>query len=934
LQLEHLECRYLPTIAWPTALQPTATQGHHEVLDQAAELPISWTPNTGGQPASVVVGTTGTLGAGPAGAADVDWYHFSLDRAARVTLGTFSQANGTVLSLYNTDGLFSDPYDPLGHRLLVQEEAPAGGDQDSAPIMRDLAAGDYYVAVSGAGNLYFHPFIAGSGYAGGTGAYRLLFQATDLDLTSADLPRVLAIDPAGHAIAERVYDRSPTLIRVDLSGPVDPNAVNASVTNISAPGGGNFVAGITFSSVANELTLNLTAPLLPGTYEVVLSAQGLAGAPVLGADASLIFNVAGIDGNTALGAGPDNTLASARELNLAGSNPVQIAGAIGDDPTRASPFDPNSVDVYHFQVTDAIPSGLTAEVFAGRIGSPLLPALSLFEQSGNQLHLVALNTGTGNPEPASGASPVLFPLLTDPALYVPLTPGDYYLVVSALGNTPDPFGGDIPLDPTTPLAQSFGGFAFQGGAYVLNVQVQSAATPPEVTAVTGLSTDSSADPPAQFVVQFSEAVNLQQLAFAALQNTLSAVSIQGPGGSSFSPHFASFNPATNEATFVVVDRLPPGAYQLHLSGVDPSGPITDIAGNPLVGNDASGDFVYDFNVGTLGHGTAFGETANDGQHPQDLGVLAPFDLADGVTVTGGFGAEGADYYQFQVLQARPYTLSVQALPTGTSVPLGNWLTMTNLTTGTTMALIPQGTLPNPADQVNTDGQIQVLAFLQPGAVYRIGVASWAAGPTYQLQLTAGFNIESPPPLTTGPGTAIRVRLLNNGNDPQPPPVLPPNPPSPPGPVSPPTRTAGTGAAHASPPDIVPADVLLGLAAGPVGGVNSLQGATPAQDAFDRIFARAPMPLLSDAILRVAVLPLHFSTDTADGSDSTPAIQSSLAERASPWQGLLDSLWALWNSVSSTSAEKSEIALPAAPESIAVDDSASASVNADEWDEEP
>src|SRR6202035_5138363 len=103
---------------------------------------------------------------------------------------------------------FSAPYDPLGHRLLVQQQAAAGGNEDGSPIVRSLAAGDYYVAVSGAGNFYFHPFVAGSGYPGSTGPYRLLFQATDLQITAADLPAVLAIDPDAHPVGDRVYDRS------------------------------------------------------------------------------------------------------------------------------------------------------------------------------------------------------------------------------------------------------------------------------------------------------------------------------------------------------------------------------------------------------------------------------------------------------------------------------------------------------------------------------------------------------------------------------------------------------------------------------------------------------------------------------------------------------------------------------------------------------
>jgi hypothetical protein len=912
LQLEPLESRNLPALSWPVTLQPVGNSGPHEVLDQALDLPVVWAPGSGGQPAEALAGVSGNIGGGPDGAADVDWYHFALDRAATVTLGTFSQMQGTVISLYNTDTPFSDPYDPLGHRLVAQQQAAAGGNQDQSPITRSLAAGDYYVAVSGAGNLYFHPFVAGSGYPGATGPYRLLFQATDLQISPVDLPAVLAIDPEAYSVGDRVYDRSPLLIRVDLSGPVDPSQVIASVSSTAPGSSNNFVSSVAFSSVANELSLYLTGPLLPGTYEVEIAAHDAGGAPILAADSSLVFTVAGIDGNTVPGTGGDNTPATARELNVASGNLVQVVGTIGTDPTSSIPFDANGVDVYHFQVTDARPYALTAEVFAGRIGSPLFPAVSLFERVGGQLHLVTLNVGTGNPEAASDVSPVPNPLQYDPALYAALTSGDYYLVVSALGNTPDPFGGDLPFDPNMSLAQSFSGFAFQGGAYVLNVQVEAELTPPQVTSVTGLPLGNSAGPPSEFVVQFSEGVNLQQLAFGAQQVTLDAVTIQGPGGQSYSPHLVSYDAGSNAATFILADRLPPGTYQLHLSGFDPLGAITDIAGNPLVGNDSSGDYVYAFTVGTPGNGTAYQETANDAQHPQNLGTLAAFDLADGITLTGQFASEGGDYYEFQVLENKQYLLTLQGLPAGNALPPGNWLTITNVTTGTTVPLLPQGAILDPASQVNTDGQISVLCFFQPGTNYVVRVQSWAAGAAYQLQFLDNSGNEAPPPLTVGAGPAIRIRFLNNGNDPPPPPVLPPV--IPPPPTSPPAGLPGNsrhltpGSGDGSSATTVPASVLLTLAAGPVGSLN---GAAPGSDVFSDVFARAPIPFFSDGILRLAILSLHYDPDLGDDEFSPPTGQQPLSlENQDVWQGVMYSLRSVWQSLQAPPTDNPAVALGA------------------------
>src|SRR5205807_1774711 len=66
----------------------------------------------------------GRIGDGAAGPADVDWYRFSVQETAHVHLVAVngsSSAFAPVVSLYNDDPFdFSDPFDPLSHRLLVQ----------------------------------------------------------------------------------------------------------------------------------------------------------------------------------------------------------------------------------------------------------------------------------------------------------------------------------------------------------------------------------------------------------------------------------------------------------------------------------------------------------------------------------------------------------------------------------------------------------------------------------------------------------------------------------------------------------------------------------------------------------------------------------------------------------------------------------------------
>ena len=139
------------------------------------------------------VDAAGAIGNGPAGNADVDWYAFTLAGPSAVRLSAAAGAgqSAPVLSLYNNDPFdFADPYDPLGHRLLDQESGSA--------ISVSLAAGTYYVAVSGAGNDYFNPFLADSGYPGRPCTYDLQLSAAGLNF-AGDGPVVLFSNPAAGA---------------------------------------------------------------------------------------------------------------------------------------------------------------------------------------------------------------------------------------------------------------------------------------------------------------------------------------------------------------------------------------------------------------------------------------------------------------------------------------------------------------------------------------------------------------------------------------------------------------------------------------------------------------------------------------------------------------------------------------------------------------
>jgi hypothetical protein len=797
LRLERLEARDLPAapaglVSLLGALDPGDT------LDRAQLLDLSGGP----------VGVRAALGDSPAGASDVDWYSFTLAAPAHVSLSTLDPSQGgtapCVLSLYNSTPV--DPLNPLGHRLLAQAEGGPG----VVGLDRDLAGGTYYLAVSGAGNRSFHPLIADSGYPGATGDYGVVLEATDLPATLG--PSVLASDPApGTAL-----DSSPLVLRVSLSGDLDPNSISLGDTvwltyNPNGTfGDGNdlpvALAGSHFDTTAHELQVSPAAPLAPGYYQLYLAGDSSAGFLVLtdpagdplgadalhplGQDTAVNFQVAGVEGNTAPGAGADDTPAGAHDLGVfAGSGQVQVAGAIGDDPTDPVGFNPADVDLYHFRVSGPDRYAVVGEVFAHRIGSPLDSGVSLFWQdpADGSLHLVAGNDNTGNTTPATNGT---VPLFSDSVVFAGLTAGDYYLAVSSRRNVPD---ADLGLFPGVngifdPAVSHSGARGVKVGPYVLNLALRPEGDPPHVVATSPASGDVLAAPPTRLVVRFDEPVNVQELAFRAFEATgqgaLPAVYVQGADGTRYFPRLESYDPFTAQATFLMVDALPNGVYALYLSGTLG---LADIAGNPLVGNDPGGDYVVRFSVSGPARGTGGNPLVWTDQEPndtiaaaQDLGVLFPVELQAGVTLVRDFSASAAtapadqgDYYRFTVLQGRLYlfNFSGSGLPAGASVELldaaGNLIPTTSLGTG-----------------------LGVRAFLDPG-VYVVRVGGWqpaqAPAVVYQLRINLGGAPDNPTPLTVGPRPASTTTLIT---------VAPPPAnltiPAPPTPPTSPTLSLGPG----------------------------------------------------------------------------------------------------------------------------------------------
>ena len=211
----------------------------------------------------------------------------------------------------------------------------------------------------------------------------------------------------------------------------------------------------------------------------------------------------------------------------------------------------------------------------------------------------------------------------------------------------------------------------------------------------------------------------------------------------------------------MLDGLPNGNYVWHLSG--PLG-LTDFAGNRLTANDPNGDYVVPFTVAATIRGIdgdplqrTSQEPHDDPAQPQELGVLFPHELQAGITVTRdsmtreGSQPDSADGYRFEVLQSLFYFFRL----TGTGIPAGVAISLSN----------KEGQVVPAA---STQGGTTVKALLDPG-IYVVRIGQWLAAESaqigYQLHLTASSNNDNPPALTSGPTSALQLRLAGTTSPP-------------------------------------------------------------------------------------------------------------------------------------------------------------------------
>jgi hypothetical protein len=111
----------------------------------------------------------GQLGNGFYGSKDVDMIAFTLATAGTVVLDIDAAEGGSSLDSYLR------LFDASGVELIVSDDEAAPGEAASTDsfIVKSLAAGTYYVGVSGSPNLAYFPHTVASGVEGSTGDYEL-----------------------------------------------------------------------------------------------------------------------------------------------------------------------------------------------------------------------------------------------------------------------------------------------------------------------------------------------------------------------------------------------------------------------------------------------------------------------------------------------------------------------------------------------------------------------------------------------------------------------------------------------------------------------------------------------------------------------------------------------------------------------------------------
>jgi hypothetical protein len=306
------------------------------------------------------------------------------------------------------------------------------------------------------------------------------------------------------------------------------------------------------AGVMQDLTLQ------PGTYQV-----DLVGGSSLTQAASGAFSSTGPNWDwtqdqtiaqfTILGQGA--TLGGATDLGTIGSTATTAA------ETDLDPADfQSAVDLYKFTLPQGNNWQLSVQVAAHAIGSPLKPALSLFDAQGDVL--ATRDAGTGTPSDPN-----------DPYLLTGLPPGTYYIGISGEGNLPGTPSGYDPVTGTPGIV----GLNQPGGSFRVDLTANAILQP---TSVVSSELD-HADPldwtPTGVTLTFSGPIDLSPFRPDQPQQALVLVDSTGRTWPSMA---TSYDTVQHRFNLNFDGPLPAGTYSLV---VPAQGGLTDVAGQPVVG---------------------------------------------------------------------------------------------------------------------------------------------------------------------------------------------------------------------------------------------------------------------------------------------------------------------------------------------------------------
>jgi hypothetical protein len=380
---------------------------------------------------------------------------------------------------------------------------------------------------------------------------------------------------------------------------------------------------------------------------------------------------------------------------------------------------------------------------------------------------------------------------------------------------------------------------------------------PSVVSVTPAAGSVLSLSPTQLVVRFNEPVNLLDLANPVPGKkglgTVDAVWIEGPNGTWNDTMLQSLNAATNEATFVPDDPLPNGNYLLHVSG--PLG-IADQAGDPLAGDDPSGDFLSAFSVSAPLCQQVDSSTSPPFSGP-NLGTLCQTELAAGITLNGTLTASSAgpsglsttvnsspwaQYYHFQMMQTQDLVFTL----TGTNLPAGARLDVVDAAGNR----IPSTPLPGGGLLVHLESGEYGVGIAESGQPSGKGGTNQGDA-TYQLRIVLANSNQPVTGVNSAPVPALRLRI---GPDPAPagsgsPVVISVS-------VAPGNLVAATVSPREAPGAgnlaVFPVGSLASLSSGPVGGLG-VTGVAAATSPPSRVSLRAAeQPFVAD-VVRLTVL---------------------------------------------------------------------------------